>query len=580
MAYVNTDQTGEPSLGCGPGCGCQRPPSRSLGQWYVKDEEPGVGLGAFAATVTAADPATGAACSAAERRITPIVEPPKSALVRVPAGLLSYPRRKVYLVAPALAAFQRMKTAAEASGLRRDRLTIVSGYRSIAKQRRLWANALRKYGSKKAARRWVAPPGGSSHHTGRTVDLWLGTKNSSSNIAALRATREYAWLVCNATRFGFTPYRHEPWHWEYNGPEFHPGAPPAPAPAVPAPEARTLPATPSAPSESDEKVVQAAIRRGERRVHRLTDRVFHHRHPGRRGRRIARGERDAAREWLRIRRTVVLPALRRAPAASRSTSTPPAMHGRPRPDTNGAPVSSGAGAPVGGGTLSVALPGGKPFTYRLTPDDVLWTARMIEGEAGGRDDRDNEAVIWAMLNRYAFHTHRNYPTFHQFIRAYSTPLQPVLKNWRAAKAHAGSPAFVKTGGTYTGKRVPAGIPKGQLDRHLALQARPWAKLRAGSRKVALRVLGGRSSNPIGNASEFASTRILFRRKHGRTPTVPEWEAYTRAFKNDRHFRWIGPTSGIDQMKNAFFVRTLRVVPRDRSSPRFSELPAAVRVLPP
>jgi hypothetical protein len=78
------------------------------------------------------------------------------------------------------------------------------------------------------------------------------------------------------------------------------------------------------------------------------------------------------------------------------------------------------------GTL-IATVGGRPFRYPFSADDVLWTARFLVGEAGGRDNLDNQAVIWAMLNRYALFTHRYYPTFHQFIRAYSTPLQQSSK---------------------------------------------------------------------------------------------------------------------------------------------------------
>jgi len=92
----------------------------------------------------------------------------------------------------------------------------VSGYRSVEHQRELWQGALKRYGTPQAARKWVAPPGGSPHHTGRAIDFWLGTSNSSKNIAALKATPAYHWLVCNAARFDFFPYAAEPWHWEYN----------------------------------------------------------------------------------------------------------------------------------------------------------------------------------------------------------------------------------------------------------------------------------------------------------------------------------------------------------------------------
>lgn len=203
------------------------------------------------------------------------------------------------------------------------------------------------------------------------------------------------------------------------------------------------------------------------------------------------------------------------------------------------------------GTLTATAPGRKPFSYKFTPEDALWTARFIVGEAGGRDDRDNQAVIWAMFNRYALFTHPYYKTFHQFIRAYSTPLQPVLKSAGAAKRHAHKPEFVKTGGTYEG----TDIPRGQLDRFLKLQKTPWDKLPATARSLAERGLKGQISNPIGNASEFASTRVYFRDRHKRWPKdFEEWRRFTESFAASKKWKWVGPVSGIDQMKNAFFIQ--------------------------
>src|SRR5215207_7204140 len=46
------------------------------------------------------------------------------------------------------------------------------------------------------------------------------------------------------------------------------------------------------------------------------------------------------------------------------------------------------------GTLALNTPGRAPFSYAITPVDALWLARFITGEAGGRDDADNRAVIW------------------------------------------------------------------------------------------------------------------------------------------------------------------------------------------
>jgi hypothetical protein len=97
--------------------------------------------------------------------------------------------------------WDRMVAAAARDGVR---LTITSGYRSVAHQRRLWEEALRKYGSESAARKWVAPPGRSNHQQGKALDI-------ANNGGA------HAWLRRNGHRFGFSqPMSWEPWHWEHD----------------------------------------------------------------------------------------------------------------------------------------------------------------------------------------------------------------------------------------------------------------------------------------------------------------------------------------------------------------------------
>ena len=50
-------------------------------------------------------------------------------------------------------------------------LTITSGWRSSADQRALFEAAFAKYGSHRAAGRWVLPPGHSRHERGLAVDI-------------------------------------------------------------------------------------------------------------------------------------------------------------------------------------------------------------------------------------------------------------------------------------------------------------------------------------------------------------------------------------------------------------------------
>lgn len=86
---------------------------------------------------------------------------------------------------------------------RRDgvELRISSGRRSAAHQQRLYEEAIAKYGSPEAARRWVLPPDESAHVRGEAVDV------------APASGAE--WLHRNGVRFGLCRrYANEPWHFE------------------------------------------------------------------------------------------------------------------------------------------------------------------------------------------------------------------------------------------------------------------------------------------------------------------------------------------------------------------------------
>lgn len=82
-------------------------------------------------------------------------------------------------------------------------LRISSAYRSPERQAQLWQEALAKYGSPEAARKWVAPPGRSQHNHGNAVDLRYLDPVAQE------------WVHANAARFGLHfPMSHEPWHIE------------------------------------------------------------------------------------------------------------------------------------------------------------------------------------------------------------------------------------------------------------------------------------------------------------------------------------------------------------------------------
>lgn len=135
-------------------------------------------------------------------------EPTPDQLRTVEGGKqLKYP---VNLVAEAI------RREGQEAGLGPNAFLVRSGYRSVASQERLWARALERHGSPEAARRYVAPPGSSAHHTGGAIDFDLGLSTccDSGRIPEYRNTRAYRFLQEIAPKYKLTPYSAEPWHWE------------------------------------------------------------------------------------------------------------------------------------------------------------------------------------------------------------------------------------------------------------------------------------------------------------------------------------------------------------------------------
>jgi D-alanyl-D-alanine carboxypeptidase len=93
---------------------------------------------------------------------------------------------------------ERAFAAAKAAGVP---IRINSGRRSAAKQQRLLNAAIKKYGSYKAAIRWVLPPKDSAHVQGKAADI--------APAAAM------TWLNKNGWKYGVCRrYDNEPWHFE------------------------------------------------------------------------------------------------------------------------------------------------------------------------------------------------------------------------------------------------------------------------------------------------------------------------------------------------------------------------------
>ncbi|GAA0611737.1 peptidase M15 [Kribbella sandramycini] len=137
-----------------------------------------------------------ATVSPAPKKVT---RKPKPVPKPVPKKTAEYDEESLAGLAPKLRT--RLKKAiltARADGVT---IRINSGRRSAAKQQRLFDAAVKKYGSRKAAARWVLPPEDSAHVHGKAVDI--------APAAAM------AWLDKNGYRFGICRrYDNEPWHFE------------------------------------------------------------------------------------------------------------------------------------------------------------------------------------------------------------------------------------------------------------------------------------------------------------------------------------------------------------------------------
>lgn len=132
---------------------------------------------------------------------------------------------------------EKMLHDAEQEGCK---LYLVSGYRSIGRQRALFQiktesfvnQGLALEQAEQEASRWVARPGTSEHNLGLAADIvsadWYSTHNDLTE--DFDQTPAFAWLKANCAEYGFilrypkekeavTGISYEPWHYRYVGQE-------------------------------------------------------------------------------------------------------------------------------------------------------------------------------------------------------------------------------------------------------------------------------------------------------------------------------------------------------------------------
>lgn len=162
----------------------------------------------------------------------------------IPTDLVAAPNIRsgygtLYMREYAAKALQAMMIEAKANGFKvgtaadGKTLSVISAYRSYAKQKNNFNNALNGYLSQgypyetayRMTCEYYALPGSSEHQTGLCCDITTQTGELNDSFAD---TAVYKWLSENAHRFGFilrypngkedsTGIKYEPWHYRYVG---------------------------------------------------------------------------------------------------------------------------------------------------------------------------------------------------------------------------------------------------------------------------------------------------------------------------------------------------------------------------
>jgi hypothetical protein len=133
-----------------------------------------------------------------------------------------HPKKKLH--PEAAKAFVRLREAAAKDGI---------PIRLLPGPRTAWRSAADQAAIRRGQPNpYAAAVGISPHMYGLAVDLQLGvrglpireantrTPEKMANVVRMYRSPIYKWLVLNGSRFGWFPYRREPWHWEYNPPGF------------------------------------------------------------------------------------------------------------------------------------------------------------------------------------------------------------------------------------------------------------------------------------------------------------------------------------------------------------------------
>lgn len=177
----------------------------------------------------------------------------------------------------------------------------------------------------------------------------------------------------------------------------------------------------------------------------------------------------------------------------------------------------------------------------ITPDAVLWMAKMIHGETSGQPtDADATSMLWAIAQRSDIWGFRTWD-WQRFIQAYSQPINPI---W----TRTGSKCSKYYATSYTGE-IPDRCAERRLAKREAYLKMSWKDVSPLARRMSIDFAAGKVANTVpgvvgwfdpgvwknleksgGNAQEH---RVLFATidgnayyRHSKKPNTTTWTATT------------------------------------------------------
>lgn len=127
-------------------------------------------------------------------------------------------------------------------------------------------------------------------------------------------------------------------------------------------------------------------------------------------------------------------------------------------------------------------------TRRITPDDAVQMAKMIDGETWGSPTaEDGRAMLWAIAQRSGIWAFPKW-TLADLIRAYSQPINP---KW----TRTGSACKKYYAADFTGK-IPDSCSVKRVDRREKNIQMGWADTALGARREVLAFVAGSTPNPV------------------------------------------------------------------------------------